>query len=160
MINQELTKRLNLWAKSNPRLLARQGLCFHIQHILGDPVVYFDHDALEKHYKYYSGDALFPVSSPLVAYSADVLFRHNWENLYINEYGKYRLNPPCKPATAEVHELAGVRRSSQSRLCSLFSPAPSSTVHKICCSTTSTNKVSTGFIKSSKTFRKSYEYQS
>lgn len=108
MINQELTKRLNLWAKSNPRLLARQGLCFHIQHILGDPVVYFDHDALEKHYKYYSGDALFPVSSPLVAYSADVLFRHNWENLYINEYGSRRLNLLASLATAEVHELAGV----------------------------------------------------
>lgn len=110
MINQELTKRLNLWAKSNPRLLARQGLCFHIQHILGDPVVYFDHDALEKHYKYYSGDALFPVSSPLVAYSADVLFRHNWENLYLNEYGKYRLNLLASLATAEVHELAGAAR--------------------------------------------------
>ena len=54
MINQSMTQCLNLWAKSNPRLLARQGLCSHIQHILGDPVLYFDHDALEKHYKYYS----------------------------------------------------------------------------------------------------------
>lgn len=107
MINHELTKRLNLWAKSNPRLLARQGLCFHIDHILGDPVIYFDHDALEKHYKYYSGDALFPVSSPLPEYNTGAIFRHNWENLYLNEYGNRRLNLLASLATAEVHELAG-----------------------------------------------------
>lgn len=107
MINHELTKRLNLWAKSNPRLLARQGLCFHIQHILGESVVYFDHYALEKHYKYYSGDALFPVSSPLRGYSPDVIFRHSWDNLYINEYGSRRLNLLASLTTAEIHDFDG-----------------------------------------------------
>lgn len=105
MINHELTKRLNLWAKSNPRLLAQQGLCFHIQRILGDPIVYFRHAALEKHYKYYSGDAIFPVSSPLVEYNASNIFRNNWENLYINEYGNRRLNLLASLVTAEVHEI-------------------------------------------------------
>ena len=107
MLNHELTKRLNLWAKSNPRLLARHGLCFHMEHILGAPVLYFDHVALEKHYKYYSGDALFPVSSPLSEYNAGTIFRHNWENLYLNEYGNRRLNLLASLATAEVYELAG-----------------------------------------------------
>lgn len=107
MINHELTERLNLWAKSNPRLLARQGLCFHIHLILGVPVVYFDHDALEKHYKYYSGDAIFPVSSHLVKYNASNIFRNNWDNLYVNEYGNRRLNLLASLTTAEVHELAG-----------------------------------------------------
>ena len=108
MINQSMTQCLNLWAKSNPRLLARQGLCSHIQHILGDPVLYFDHDALEKHYKYYSGIAPYPVSSPLPDHCPRLAYRRNWENLYINEYGKYRLNLLASLATAEVHELAGV----------------------------------------------------
>ena len=107
MINQSMTQYLNLWAKSNPRLLARQGLCFHIQHILGVPIVYFDHDALEKHYKYYSGDAIFPVSSPLVKYNASNIFRNNWDNLYINEYGSRRFNLLASLTTAEVHELGG-----------------------------------------------------
>ena len=107
MINLELTKRLNLWAKSNPRLLARHGLCCHMEHILGAPVLYFDHVALEKHYKYYSGDALFPVSSPLPDHRPRLAYHHNWENLYINEYGNRRFNLLASLATAEVHELGG-----------------------------------------------------
>lgn len=105
MINPELTKRLNLWAKSNPRLLARQGLCFHIQHILGAPVVYFDHNALVNHYKHYSGNALYPVSSPLWDHNLLSIFQHSWENLYINEYGNRRLNLLASLTTAEVYEL-------------------------------------------------------
>lgn len=107
MINQSMTQCLNLWAKSNPRLLARQGLCFHIEHILGVGLVQFDHDALEKHYKYYSGDAIYPVSSPLSEFSSHCIFRHNWENLYLSEYGSRRLNLLASLATAEVYELAG-----------------------------------------------------
>lgn len=103
MINQSMTQRLNLWAKSNPRLLARQGLCFHIKHILGVSEVDFDHDALEKHYKHYSGNILFPVSSPLSEYNADVTYLRNRENLYINEYGNLRLSLLASLATAEVH---------------------------------------------------------
>lgn len=108
MINQSMTQRLNLWAKSNPRLLARQGLCFHIEQFLGVALVYFNPDALEKHYKYSSGDPLYPVSSPLSEFSPRGIFRHNWENLYANEYGSRRLNLLASLVTAEVHGIDGV----------------------------------------------------
>lgn len=108
MINHELTHRLNLWAKSNPRLLARQGLCYHIQRISGLDDVRFDHDSLVKYYQHYSGSRIYPVAST----SSDddcpeVMYLSTRENLYINNYGQRRLNLLASLTTAEVHEIHG-----------------------------------------------------
>lgn len=108
MINHELTQQLNLWAKSNPRLLARHGLCYHIKHIFGVHGIWFDHDALTKYYPYYSGERVYPVAST----SSDddcpeVMYHSTWENLYLGEYGQHRLNLLASLTMAEVHEVDG-----------------------------------------------------
>ena len=106
MINRGLTERLNLWAKSNPRLLARQGLCYHLQLILRQIDVSFDHDALAKYYQYYSGARIYPVASPSIEDDCpEVMFFYCKENLYLGEYGNRRLNLLASLATAEVHGL-------------------------------------------------------
>lgn len=106
MINHELTQRLNLWAKSNPRLLARQGLCYHIQRIFGLIDVRFDHDSLTKYYQHYSGEHIYPVASTS-SDGAEAMYQSFWENLYLEEYGQRRLNLLACLTTAEVHEFAG-----------------------------------------------------
>lgn len=104
MINHELTQCLNLWAKSNPRLLARQGLCYHLQHILGLDDVRFDHDALAKYYQHYSGARIYPVASTSIEDDCpEVMFFYCKENLYLGEYGQHRLNLLASLTTAEVH---------------------------------------------------------
>lgn len=107
MINHELTQRLNLWAKSNPRLLARQGLCYHLQHIFGCLNVRFDHDSLTKYYQHYSGACTYPVASTSPCHGAESIYLTYWENLYLEEYGQRRLNLLASLTTAEVHEFAG-----------------------------------------------------
>ena len=107
MINHELTQRLNLWAKSNPRLLARQGLCYHIQRIFGLIDVRFDHDSLTKYYQHYSGSRIYPVASASPCHGAKAMYLTYWENLYLEEYGQRRLNLLASLTTAEVHEVAG-----------------------------------------------------
>lgn len=106
MINHELTQSLNLWAKSNPRLLARQGLCYHIQRILGLHNIRFDHDSLTKYYQHYSGNRSYPVASTSTC-GAEAIYLTYWENLYLEEYGQHRLNLLASLTTAEVHELGG-----------------------------------------------------
>lgn len=104
MINHELTHLLQVWAKSNPRLIRNLGLCAAVEANLSLEEFAFCAGNLNYYYPFFSGDITYPVLHP--DYPAEEGYICTPE-VYEGAYGNRRLQLFQGLATAEVHEIDG-----------------------------------------------------
>lgn len=102
MINHELTLKLQTWAKSNPRINYKHGLCTGIDPVIYEPI--FCAGNLQHFYPFFSGNTTYPVLHPYMPAEEGYVCT---ENVYEGVYGFRRLQLFQGLATAEVHEIGG-----------------------------------------------------